>query len=109
VVRFSALHGAIQHGKLSLSLLEKLWGLPIPLAYRKALGWLLMGVDTGAVSPARIARLLLQQPLRVRQTAYFALAQQRTNPWVERLRSICVRREPDTELRQIVSPQVRSR
>ncbi|MCS7169974.1 MAG: HEAT repeat domain-containing protein, partial [Candidatus Kapabacteria bacterium] len=82
VVRFSALHGAIQHGKLSLSLLEKLWGLPIPLAYRKALGWLLMGVDTGAVSPARIARLLLQQPLRVRQTAYFALAQQRTNPWV---------------------------
>lgn len=102
VVRLAAVHGALGHGRLPLSLLEELWRLPVPEAGRMALGWLLPAVDT-AIAPARVAYVLLRQPPMVRRIAYSALLQQPATRWIERLRSECARREPIPTLRRLVS------
>jgi hypothetical protein len=101
VVRYGAVQGALQHGRLPLSLLEELWRLPLSMPGRLAAAWLVAGLDT-LVSPARVGQLLLQQPVEVRRMAYFALPQQATL-WVQRLRSFCLRREPVGELRRLLS------
>ncbi|GBD06297.1 hypothetical protein HRbin21_00085 [bacterium HR21] len=102
IVRYGAVQGALQRGKLPLGVLARLWELPLPLSAHRALGWLLAAVDTTVPAP-RVASLLLRQPPQLRETAYFALRQQPGTSWWERLRRECARREPVRALRELVS------
>ena len=102
IVRYGALQGALQHGKLPLALLVRLWQFSLQSPVRRSLGWLVAGVDT-AVPAARVAQLLLRQPPELRETAYFALQQHPSPVWRERLRRECARRESVDRLRRLVS------
>jgi len=93
IVRAAAIQGALQHGrKLPLSVMERLWRLPLSLSAQRMLSWLVLALDT-ATSLSRVERLLLRQPEAVRQTVYLLLAQQASDPWAKQLLRACLRRE----------------